>query len=138
MKDITLKYLKDKPDFYKKSFLSKFNEQNIRFIYKLFISNTIDEIISNMSSYEKTRLYFIGFNKYDKNKIDEDLSIGNDVEAAINLSSFDKYKIVKYCYIMNNISDDDLKSHIHQMLNNIYNNACNILEIKINDALILI
>lgn len=137
MKDIIKKYIENKPKFYVDSFKKIFKEDNIRDLHKLYIKHTKDDIINEMSSYEKTRLYFLGLNRYTMEKINEDLDIKSDLESIEILSNFDKNLIIKYCYIMKYIEKNELKELIFQKLTTIYNCVCCILEIKIDESLLL-
>ena len=56
-KDIQKKYIDDKPVYVKKLFNKFFNEQNIKNLYKIFVTNNILECSNLLSYYDVISLY---------------------------------------------------------------------------------
>jgi len=135
-KDIQKKYVEDKPVYVKKLFNQFFNEQNIKNLYKIFVTNNILECSNKLSYYDSTSLYLRGFNSYTSNYMNQKLV--NIDDYLQYLSELDVNKIYKYCYIIQNCNNIDIKNGCYTYLKKIYSELCIILEIDNKSPILLL
>ena len=135
-KDIQKKYIDDKPVYVKKLFNHFFDEQNIKKLYKIYVSNKILECSKMLSYYDSTSLYLRGFNSYTSNYMNQKLV--NIDDYLQYLSELDVSKIYKYCYIIQNCNNTDIKNGCYTYLKKIYTELCIILEIDNKTPILLL
>jgi hypothetical protein len=134
-KDIKKKYIENQPIYVSKLFETIFNEQNIKNIYKIFVTNSINDCSSKISYYEYSKLLYKGINSYNQEKIKNKILLIDDwIEY---LSGLNEMEIYKYCYIIEN-SKLSIRESCYLYLNKIYNEICIILEIENKTPLLLL
>ena len=98
--NIKKKYIENQPNYVKKLFDTIFNEQNIKNLYKIFVTKTLDDCANMLSYFQISKLLYKGIDLYTHEKIRE--KIFNIDDWIEYLSSLDKMEIYKYCYIIEN------------------------------------
>lgn len=126
-KDIKKKYIENQPKYVEKLFNTIFDEQNIKNLYKIFISLTIEDSSNRLSYSEWAKLYYRGIDKtytseYIRRKI---VNINDWMEY---LSNIDENIIFKYSYIYCNIKNENVKKEIMIFLKRIWIELSIILE----------
>lgn len=135
-KDIKKKYIDDKPIYVKKLFNSFFNEQNIKNLYKIFVTKSIIECSQMISYYEYSKILYRGINSYNSDYIHN--KILNIDDWLDYLSSLEELSIYKYCYIIQNSNNNNVKDSCFKYLNRIYDELCLILEVNNSTPLLLL
>ncbi len=135
-KDIQKKYIDEKPIFVKKLFHTFFNEQNIKNLYKIFVTKSIDECSHMISYYEYSKLLYRGINNYNDDYIQN--KIKNIDDWLQYLSSLEEMEIYKYCYIIDNSNQKEIKEACYKYLKKIFDETCMILEIENKTPLLLL
>jgi hypothetical protein len=134
-KDIKRKYIENQPIYISKLFDTIFNEQNIKNLYKIFVTKSINECSKMISYYEYSKLLYRGIDSYDHEKIkNKILKVDDWIEY---LSSLDEMEIFKYCYIIEN-SKLSIKDSCYIYLSKIFHEICIILEIENKTPLLLL
>ena len=125
--NIKKKYIENQPNYVKKLFDTIFNEQNIKNLYKIFVTKTLDDCANMLSYFQISKLLYKGFNNYNHEKISDKIFKINDwIEF---LSSLNETEIYKYSYIIKYSNDENIKKACILFLTKVYNELCIILEI---------
>jgi hypothetical protein len=135
-KDIQKKYIENQPVYVKTLFKSFFNEENIKKLYKIFVTYSIEECSNKLSYIEKSKLFYRGFDSYSLKLMNEKLANINDYLQF--LSKLDETTIFKYCYIHQNTKSNDVKNGCYTYLKKIFTELCIILEIENKTPILLL